>query len=283
MMAALRMRQAAGLRLEEAICVYDLAERLGIEVRFIDIASLEGMYCPELGPTILLSALRPSGRRAFTCAHELGHHNNQDGSRVHQLTAVNRGTQVDPKEFAADCFAGALLMPHMAVQRAFNLRSWNIKECTPGQAFTVASYFGVGYSTLIHHMRGALRILTDSRAKALLKLRPHQAQADALGWRSQDTVWIVDDHWKGRPVDAEVGDLILVHGEPQFEGDCLVDTYHDVRGTLFRAYQPGTGRLCSQHDWSAFVRVSRKTFVGRSIFRHLAEVDNEQSQDHRGS
>lgn len=281
MMAALRMRQAAGLPLEEAICVYDLAEGLGIEVRFVDIPSLEGMYCPELGPTILLSALRPSGRRAFTCAHELAHHDNRDGSRVHQFAAVTSGAQKDPKEFAADCFAGALLMPNMAVHRAFNLRNWNIQECTPEQVFTVANYFGVGYSTLIHHMRGALRIQTDSHAKDLLRLRPNQAQARALGWQSQDTVWIVDNHWEGRPVDAEVGDLILVRGESQFQGGCLLPSNDSVQGTLFRAHQPGTGRLFSHDDWSAFVRVSRKSFVGRSIFRHMEEGDNEQPEDHR--
>ncbi len=41
---ALRMRRSAGYGLDSAVCVYDLAQRLDIEVRFLDIPSMEGMY-----------------------------------------------------------------------------------------------------------------------------------------------------------------------------------------------------------------------------------------------
>ena len=34
----------------------------------------------------------------------------------------------DPKEFTADCFAGALLMPKMAVSRAFAVRGWSMER-----------------------------------------------------------------------------------------------------------------------------------------------------------
>ena len=83
--AALRMRKNAGYRLDEAICVYDLAETLGIEVRFADIPSMEGMLYCNPDPAIIVSSLRPSGRRAFTCAHELGHFQAGDGTTVDDL------------------------------------------------------------------------------------------------------------------------------------------------------------------------------------------------------
>ena len=279
MAAALRMRRSAGFSLEDAICVYDLAEHLGIEVRFADIPSMEGMYCQELGPAIVLSSLRPSGRRAFTCAHELGHHSNGDGTRIDQLLEKSNQSKLDPEEFAADCFAGALLMPKMAVQRAFMLRGWDIQECTPGQVYTVSNYFGVGYATLIHHMRSGLRLLPDAHAAALLRVSPRQAQAQALGWQSRDTIWIVDSHWNGRPIDVEAGDFVFVLGQPAFEGNCLVALRDGKQGRLLRADQPGIGRFCEGSGWSAFVRVSRDAFVGRSIFRHWEEVDNEGSDD----
>ena len=41
---ALRMRRSADYGLDSAVCVYDLAQRLGIEVRFLAIPSMEGMY-----------------------------------------------------------------------------------------------------------------------------------------------------------------------------------------------------------------------------------------------
>ena len=50
-------------------------------------------------------------------------------------------------------------MPKMAVERAFALRKWSISECTPDQVYMVSNYFGVGYTTLIHHLRNALLLL----------------------------------------------------------------------------------------------------------------------------
>ena len=273
------MRGGAGFALDQAICVYDLAERLGIEVRFADIPSMEGMYYRASEPAIILSSLRPSGRRTFTCAHELGHHCNGDGTSVDQLVEKPRRSGFDAKEFAADCFAGALLMPRMALHRAFALREWDIQECTPGQIYTVSNYFGVGYSTLVQHMCRGLRLLPDAHAAALLKVNPRKAQAQALGWESQDTIWIVDQHWTGRAIDVEMPDLVFVQGHPTFEGDCLAQAQDMRDGRLFIARQPGIGKFYDGDGWSAFVRVSRRAFAGRSIFRHLEEGDDEGPYD----
>ena len=126
------MRQGAGYGLSDAICVYDLAQRLGIEVRFMDTPSMEGMYYGGSDPYIIISSLRPPGRRAFTCAHELGHHIRGDGMHVDELVEQRKRPVIDPNEFAADCFAGALLMPKMAVERAFAIRKWNIGRVYAG-------------------------------------------------------------------------------------------------------------------------------------------------------
>ena len=275
--SALRMRARAGLALDEAICVYDLAERLGIEVRFFDIPSMEGVYYEGTESVIVLSSLRPSGRRAFTCAHELGHHSNGDGTSVDQFVEKPHRSSSGPREFAADCFAGALLMPNIAVQRAFSLRGWNIRECTAGQIYAASNYFGVGYSTMVHHMRSGLRILADVHAAALLRVSLRKAQAQALGWESQDAVWIVDHHWSGRAIDVEVGDLVFVQGQPASEGSCVAQVHEMKGGRLFRACGPGIGKFYDGKGWSAFVRVSRRSFVGRSIFRHLEEGDEDGS------
>ena len=79
----------------------------------------------------------------------------------------------------------------------------------PEQAYTVAGYFGVGYTTLIYHLRGGLQVLPDTRAQALLKVSPRKAQSLLLGWQTSQTVVVVDTHWTGRAVDVEVGDLIF--------------------------------------------------------------------------
>ena len=275
--AALRMRRKAGYRLDEAISVYDLAERLDIEVRFADIPSMEGMLYCNPDPVIIVSSHRPSGRRAFTCAHELGHFNSGDGTTIDDLVGKSDKVASDPREFMADCFAGALLMPKMAVERAFAIRNWPIVTATPDQIYVISSYFGVGYSTLVHHLWKSLRLLPGSHAENLLKVGRRKAQSQALGWESADAVWIVDPQWNGRAIDVEVGDLVQVPEGSTCEGECLDDAGAFSAGRLYRARQPGIGKLSAASGWAGYVRVSRRAFVGRSVFRHLSEEDSEQS------
>ena len=274
---ALKMRKQAGFGLDSAICVYDLAQRLDVEVRFLDLPSMEGMYYNAPRPHIIVSSMRPVGRRAFTCAHELGHHSFGDGVHMHELIEESNLTRVGSREFAADCFAGALLMPKMAIERAFAVRGWDIRECTPDQIFVISSYFGVGYTTLVYHLRTSLHLLPHFRAEKLLKVPPRKAQDLALGWETSKTVWIVDGNWKGRPIDVEEGDLIFVRGQACLEGRSVGHLVDKHGGRILRAGSPGISRLEDDSGWSAFIRVSRREYVGRGVFRHVEEVGNEQS------
>ena len=271
---ALRTRRRGDHDLDTPICVYDLAKRLDVEVRFADIGSMDGTYINSPQPHIILSSLRPSGRRAFTCAHELGHHVRQDGIRVDKILEQDVSPRFDPIEFAADCFAGALLMPKSAVERAFHVRGWKINGCNPAQVYAISNYFGVGYTTLIHHLKGSLRLISDSQAERLLKVPPRQAQARAIGWETPDTVWVVDRHWKDRAIDVEVGDLVYLHEISRLEGTCVEPTPDLVPDRTLRIVQPGIARLEDDSGWSAFIRASRRAYVGRSIFRHLEEVED---------
>ena len=275
MLAALRTRQAVGFGLDHAVCIYDLAGKLGVEVRFVDLPSMEGMYSPAPSPTIIISSLRPPGRRAFTCAHELGHHRWGDGEEIDELLEQWDRPRFDAKEFKADCFAGTLLMPKMAVSKAFAVRGWRLEESSPAQVYLVAGYFGVGYTTLIHHLRSALQILPKERAQALLRVRPRNAQSLLLGLQMPHRVVEVDAHWIGRAVDVEVEDLIFVRSEAKSEGTCIEPSLDVENGRFFRAARPGIGRLEISTAWSAFVRVSRREYVGRSMYRHLEEADDE--------
>ena len=277
---AMRMRRAAGRDLYGPICVFDLAESLGVEVRFIDIPSLEGIYVAGAQPNIILSSMRPPGRTAFNCAHELGHHNNGDGTVVDNLLDSKRDPQLLMQEFASDCFAGALLMPKMAVQRAFALRGWNTDETSPAQVYAVSHYFGVGYSTLIEHMHRALGLLEKPKAAALSKIKPRQAQAMLLGLDVPEPVIPVDDFWTHHPIDVATGALIFAPGIPSVEGNCveLLDAVHG--GSLWRAMQPGIGKIENSAGLSAFIRVSKQGFVGRSVFRHLPNDDVEEPCGH---
>ena len=236
---------------------------------------MEGMYLGGSDPHIILSSLRPPGRRAFTCAHELGHHIRNDGTHLDELVEQRRRPRFEIREFAADCFAGALLMPKIAVERAFAIRGWKISTCEPHQVYVIADYFGVGYTTLIHHLTRSLRLLPMRRAEKLLGIAPRQAQAMAIGCEVPNKVWVVDNHWTGRPVDVEVGDMISVDHGTRVEGRSIKPVTNTHECKLLRATQPGIGRLDANTNWSAFIRVSRQAFVGRSIYRHREHTHDE--------
>ena len=73
----------------------------------------------------------------------------------------------------------------------------------------------------------------------------------------------------------EVGDLVFTPAGTICEGRCLLQVEPKAKGELFEASGPGQGRFVNvESAWSSFVRVSRRCFVGRSVYRHLEEVSN---------
>ena len=272
---ALRVRQAAQVRLNDAICPYDLAEQNGIkDVRFVDIPSLEEMYCKN-SSTILVSTHRPVGRQAYNCAHGLGHHIFKHGNCITEFQAEqDKKRRFDPDEFLAECFAGFLLMPKVAVSYGFSSRGWDVKSCTSLQVYTVAGWFGVGYQTLIHHMRDSLRLIPLSHAAELSKVRHKQLRSRIIGMDISENVVIVDLQWTGRPIDIEVGDLILAPPGICSEGASLNLAEKQLTSTIYCGAKPGLSRLShEQSGWSAYVRVSRRDYVGLNVYRHFEDPD----------
>src|ERR1700740_3255389 len=106
------VRQHFDLDMFQPINVFDVCTELGLAVTFVDI-NMEGMYIKKNGrrPTILLSNQRPLPRRVYTCAHELGHHVFNHGSKIDGLKEQTSGSShYDNDELLVDTFAGALLM-----------------------------------------------------------------------------------------------------------------------------------------------------------------------------
>lgn len=273
MLAALRIRRDAGIGLTSPLNIHDVAERHGVEVWLSPISSLEGFYCSSPGPMIILNSLRPEGRKAYTCAHEFGHHVFGHGTK-----ADTQGVGLysnNKEEFLVDCFAGFLLMPRAAVCHAFLVRGWNYRMPTPQQVYAIACLFGVGYTTLIHHMRASITLLDEKSADDLEKVRIQIIQSD-LGGRTGSSVIPVDENWVGRPVDITVGDRLLVPDQIQAEATCLFGPVEGTRGRFFEAKRPGVGRLRSHKgEWSAFVRVSRREYMGKSAYRFMEDPDAE--------
>lgn len=158
----------------DPICIYDVLEaKAGIEVKFQAVSSMEGIYVKADPPVIIVCSERPPGRQAYTCAHEFGHHVFGHGSKVDEyLGCEEEADSHDPEEWLADRFAGFFLMPKYAVERAFQVRRWSWERCDPLQLYVIAGSLGVGYETLIQHMRWSLGMLTDKQSKAQLRTTP---------------------------------------------------------------------------------------------------------------
>jgi Zn-dependent peptidase ImmA (M78 family) len=274
--AALRLRQKARIASDQPCNVFDLAVELGVEVRLAALPSAEGIYSPGK-PVIIVSSLRPPGRQAFTCAHELGHHVYGHGEQFDELVEERRKTRThDPKEFEADCFASALLMPKTALLKGLAARGWNARNLSPEQVYRLASWLGVGYMTLIGNMNWAVALLDREHAAALEKVKIPQIRKLILGRECKQHLVVVDDCWTGRAIDAQVDDLILLPPTAVVEGAVVEPVCSGPKGCLVRAALPGVGRASiSDSGWAQYLRVSRKQFAGLARFRHLEETEDE--------
>ena len=158
---SLEVREEHGYDFRSPLCVYELADRARVKVQFVDDVNMEGIYAALAKPTILISSLRPLGRRAFTCAHELGHHFFGHGSTIDELKDDAEAGAFIPNEFIADAFAGFLLMPAQAVKRAFSSRGVDVTTATPEQIYLLATSKFVPERRLVR-LRALCRIFRAS-------------------------------------------------------------------------------------------------------------------------
>ena len=233
MQAAADTRARARLNQYSPICIYTLCETLGVKVRFNNI-NMEGMYQRGTPPRIHLSARRPLPRRAYNCAHELGHHIFGHGSSIDELREnIKAHPWEDPKEFLADTFAGFTLMPIVGLYRAFAMRGWKPETATAMQIFTIACDFGVGYVTLVTHLSAGVKMISRTHAAALKRTSPKKPRSGILGALTADPLVIADHHRAGPTLDVEVN---ADHGA-----------------------------------WATFVRIAPESYVGLAQYRHLED------------
>lgn len=273
---AIRERKRAGIGLTSAICVFDLVYEAGVEVRFKDISSMEGLYYNDGRPLILISSCRPRGRVAFNCAHEYGHHIFNHGDRIDEVMDSASEKKWEPDEFLADCFAGFFLMPKIAISKAFAVRGWNVNKCTPEQAFIVSGCMGVGYKSLLTHIYYSLKVISYDHFNQLNSFTPKQLKHRLTGLDHTEEVVILDKYWEAKPVDLCVGDLLVVPQGTTSEDACMEFVDKCPNGKIYKASKQGIDRVQNNSgDWASYVRVSRKYYEGLVQYRHFTEIENE--------
>jgi Zn-dependent peptidase ImmA (M78 family) len=274
MQAATEARAKVKLDQTSPICIYGLCEKLGVTVRFNNI-NMEGMYQRGTPPRIHLSARRPLPRRAYNCAHELGHHVFGHGSSIDELREDAKSHPwEDPKEFLADTFAGFILMPIIGLRRAFSIRGWAPETATPSQVFTIACDFGVGYATLVTHLSAGVNLISRSRASVLQRATPKALRTEILGALVPELLIVADGRGAAPTLDAEVDTLLLLPLGTEVTGSGLSFERDLESGRLFRSVKPGIfqGRA---NDWTVFVRIAPNGYVGLAQYRHLEEDSDE--------
>lgn len=273
---SIRARAKTDAGLTGPLCIYKLCEAHGVVVRFVDV-NMEGMYQRSATPRIFISSLRPVARRAFNCAHELGHHLFGHGSTVDQLYEErSREDRDQPNEILVNAFAAFALMPTLGLRDAFTRRKLNPGQATPEQLFAVASNFGVGYSTLVNHMAYGVETISPLRANELLKSSPKTIRASLLGAPTDAPLVVADEHWNANTLDLEVDALVLLPTGVSVDATVLAPKGTAGSMELFQAQTPGIRRATVPGtQWASFIRVSRKRYVGLAKYRHLEDLGDD--------
>ncbi|MEX0803600.1 MAG: ImmA/IrrE family metallo-endopeptidase [Candidatus Binatia bacterium] len=276
MRSALQLRRMLSIPREGPVNVYDIATALGIEVRFVDIPSLEGMFYREPNPKILLPSWqhRPKGRIAYSCAHEMGHCQLGHGTQVDRYIERPRDQSPKPdEEFAADVFAASLMMPRQAVLSLFSRRGWDILRANPTQLFIIAGELDVGYTTLLRHLRYGLEIVDDGWLTTRINIAPKAIRQELSGNQDAPRIIVVDEHWSDVTIDVEVGDEIIIPSHlPVNGGSLVVKVIRNGDYASWVACRAGETavRITNRNHR---VRIARTDYCGLLKYRFLDDPD----------
>jgi len=277
MQAAIAARTRAGVDQTSPTCIYGLCDAHNVTVRFNDIGSMEGMYDRSPKPRIHLSALRPLARRAFTCAHELGHHVFGHGSTVDELRDDQSNNSArQPNEILADAFASFVLMPTLGLKEAFSKRGLDPNRATAIDMYAIACNFGVGQATLVNHLAYGIGMISQAQRDRLGRITPKMIRTELIGEVVPEPLILADQHWSSQTLDIEQGALLLLPPTVVVDAAMLTPERELASGRLFRAAKCGITRVVNPGTpWATYVRIAKCRYVGLARFRHLEENEDE--------
>jgi hypothetical protein len=264
---ALKIRTEAGYPLTRPCNVYQLIARHHMELQFFAIPTLEGMYLEDRKTRrICMSAFRPPGRQRFTAAHELGHSILHHGTKVDTIEELRDSAPGrDPSEQLADTFATFLMMPTSTVHTGFGLRGIDLNKPTAAQVYGIATWLGVGYSTLSGHLCYSMRLISQQHLQGLLRHEPKSIKSELVRQHTTKEVFQLDHLWNRECAQGQVGDFFT--GIPACPGSLLIK----VRDGLFVAMEPGQAIVTLASGGTVEIKIARENYVGFYEYRYLPE------------
>ena len=247
------------------VCPFNLAESMGMDVRFIKISSFEGMYLAD-SDVILISSQRPEGRKRFTCAHELGHHILNHGTVIDEMLASGSDKEIEKE---ADFFASMLLMPSSLIRVLGKRLDFDFSNPSPEKIYIMSKYIGVSFEALLTQLVYNLGLIKSYNYQQLKKIKVSDIKRNLYSeYEKTKDVFVVGDWWQEKAVDAVEGDSILVGTQCEVEGGSisLLDD-----GTI-KCISPGISKIYTA-DWACFVRVSRAGYSGMYQYMHIEDEE----------
>lgn len=263
---ALTARKRFGFALDAPCDVYELISEYGLALRFTNVSSLDGLYLNDgrLG-SINVSTLRSSGHQRFTAAHELGHF--LFGHGAHLDEKIEDMESDSTEEAVADTFARHLLMPKRAVLRGFRSLGTTADAATTEQYYAVASWLGVGYSTLIQHTRWTLQLIDNARLHQLTLKSPQQIkrrQVPSVSWVGRKELWPLASWWQGTNIHLQIGDVVTGLKSPSMD-------YFDIGDGCAIASSVGQLSALVRGGGCVTLNISKTDYVGMYQYRYLEE------------
>jgi IrrE N-terminal-like domain len=263
---ALTARHRFGFALDSPCDVYELISRYGLALRFTNISTLDGLYLNDgLLGSINISTLRPSGHQRFTAAHELGHF--LFGHGAHLDEKIEDMESDSTEEAVADTFARHLLMPKRAVLRGFRNLGIVPTSATPEQFYAIASWLGVGYSTLIQHTRWTLQLIDRAQLHQLTLKTPQQIKrrhVPSVSWSGRKELWPLAPWWSGTNVHLQIGDVVTGLMSPSLE-------HFDLGDGCAIASSVGQFSAALYGGATVNLNISKTDYVGMYQYRYLGE------------
>jgi Zn-dependent peptidase ImmA (M78 family)/predicted secreted protein len=212
--AAQREHQRLRTDFTSRVEIFDVIENEQIWLVFQRLGNLYGAY-QGYGDAIgiVVNSQHPLSLQRYTAAHEYGHHVLGHTVSADDETRIHRRSQ-DPREIAAQAFAGEFLMPLQLVN--YTLRTMGLSgkylPLTSRQVYQFGLELGVSYSAAVTQLTWQHK-LTAGAGQQLRRESPLAVKTQLAGIRPADSradVWLLDDSQEGRRFSPQLRDEIHV-------------------------------------------------------------------------